>query len=113
MNFILKLIFSIAAIRANREARRMLDREDAILGERLQRHRQARLARRQRAAKHTLGADGIAHPEYRFNPRHSNNTAIYPHFRQHYLDTIRDAAELARSDNPAHCRHAARLARLY
>lgn len=96
--------------RAEQRAVDLLETEDKALAERLRQHR---LVRKQRAAKHTLGADAISHPEYRFNPRHSNDTAIYPHFRQQYLDTIRDAAELARSGNPAHCRHAARLAHLY
>ena len=84
--------------------------QDKALAERLRQHR---LVRKQRAAKRSMGAKHVLHPNYRFNPRHSNDSAIYPHFRQHYLDTIRDAAELARSNNPAHCRHAARLARLY
>ena len=103
----------IRAIRATFDARAeqraidLLETEDKALAERLRQHR---LVRKQRAAKKAMGAEHVMHPGYRFNPRHSNDTAIYPHFRQHYLDTVRDAAELARSGNPAHCRHAARLA---
>lgn len=107
---ILNIFRSIGDARAEQRAIDLLETEDKALAERLRQHR---LVRKQRAAKKAMGTAAISHPDYQFNPRHSNDTAIYPHFRQHYLDTIHDAAELARSDNPAHCRHAARLARLY
>lgn len=98
---------AIGDARAEREAQEMLAKEDAILAQRLAQHR---LATRQREAREAMGTNAISHPGYRFNKRHSNDDAIYSHFRAQYLETIRDAAELARSDNPAHCLHAARLA---
>ena len=67
------------------------------------------LKTKQTVARHRLGTKHIHHPHYRFDPRHSNDTAIYPHFREHYINEVRDAAEVARSDNPAHLRHIATL----
>ena len=69
----------------------------------------ALLKTKQAEARAKLGAKHIHHPHYRFDPRHSNDTAIYPHFRTPYLNEVRDAAEVARSDNPAHLRHIANL----
>ena len=87
----------------------LLEAEDAILAERI---KQRRLAKRQRMARIAMGAKHIGHPEYRFNGRHSNDASIYPHFREGYLETIRDCAEAARGDNPMACLHAARLSHL-
>lgn len=67
------------------------------------------LKTKQAVARNRLGTKHIHHADYRFDPRHSNDTSIYPHFREHYLNEVRDAAEVARSDNPAHTAHAARL----
>lgn len=71
-------------------------------------HNQLKMDTDRTIALHNLGTKYIGHPMYKFDPRHSNDTAIYPHFRQPYLDEIRDAAEVARRDNPAHLRHAAK-----
>ena len=92
--------------RAERRTIAMLEAEDRLLAERIQQHR---LLNRQRMARTSMGAKHISHPDYKFNGRHSNDDAIYAHFRAAYLETVRDAAEVARGDNPAHCRHAARL----
>lgn len=97
---------AIGDARAEREAHEMLVKEDAILAQRLAQHR---LATRQREAREAMGTNAISHPGYRFNKRHSNDDSIYSHFRAHYLETVRDAAEVARGDNPAHCLHEARL----
>lgn len=70
----------------------------------------AELLKTKRAvARHRLGTKHIHHADYRFDPRHSNDTSIYPHFRTPYLNEVRDAAEVARSDNPAHLRHISTL----
>ena len=98
---------AIGDARAERATQELLAREERALERRLAQHR---LAKRQRAARAGMGTNAISHPGYVFNKRHSNDDAIYSHFRAQYLETIRDAAELARSDNPAHCLHAARLA---
>ena len=84
----------------------LLEVEDRLLAERIQQHR---LLNRQRMCRVSMGAKHIGHPDYRFNGRHSNDDAIYTHFREGYLETIRDAAEMARGDNPMACMHAARL----
>lgn len=70
---------------------------------------QARLKAQQAAAREALGANHIGSPQYRFNPRHSNDPAIYPHFRGPMLREIAARAEEDRSGNPAHLRHLARL----
>lgn len=93
--------------RAEQAAYELLQQEDALMAQRLKQHR---LANRQRMCRTSMGTNAISHPNYRFDGRHSNDSSIWPHFRVPYLETVRDAAELARSDNPAHCRHAARLA---
>ena len=93
--------------RAEAKTQALLEAEDKLLAERLKQHR---LANRQRVARTSMGTNAISHPGYKFNKRHSNDDSIWPHFRAQYLEAIRDAAELARSDNPAHCIHAARLA---
>ena len=93
--------------RAERLTEDLLAAEDRLLTERLKQHR---LRNKQRKAREAMGHSAISHPGYKFNARHSNDDAIYTHFRAQYLETVRDAAELARSDNPAHCLHAARLA---
>ncbi len=95
--------------RAEQAAYELLQQEDALMAQRLAQHR---LATRQREAREAMGTNAISHPGYRFNKRHSNDDAIYSHFRAHYLETVRDCAEVARGDNPAHCAHAARLAHL-
>lgn len=104
---IFSLIRAIGDAKAERRTMELLVAEDRTLAERLRQHR---LAKRQRAARAGMGTNAISHPGYVFNKRHSNDDAIYSHFRAQYLETVRDAAEMARSDNPAHCRHAARLA---
>ena len=98
---------AIGDARAEREAQEMLAREERALERRLAQHR---LAKRQRAARAGMGANAISHPGYVFNKRHSNDDAIYSHFRAQYLEMVKDMGELARGDNPAHCLHAARLA---
>ena len=99
---------AIGDARAERASQDLLAKEDEVMRVRLAQHR---LATRQREAREAMGTNAISHPGYVFNKRHSNDDAIYTHFRAQYLETVRDAAELARSDNPAHCMHAARLAR--
>ena len=47
----------------------------------------------------SMGTNAISHPDYRFSGRHSNDSSIWPHFREGYLETIRDCAEVARGDN--------------
>ena len=103
----IRFIRRILDRRAERRAEALLAAEDRLLTERLKQHR---LRKKQRMARISMGARAISHPGYKFNARHSNDDAIYTHFRAQYLETVRDAAELARSDNPAHCLHAARLA---
>ena len=98
---------AIGDARAERAAHEMLAKEDEAMRLRLAQHR---LATRQRDTREAMGTNAISHPGYRFNKRHSNDDSIYSHFRAHYLETVRDAAEMARGDNPAHCLHAARLA---
>lgn len=44
------------------------------------------------AAKEYLGPTWVHHPEYQFNPRHSNDPHIYVAARQPYLQAIRLAA---------------------
>ena len=100
---------AIGDARAERAAHELLAREERLLSQRLAQHR---LATRQRDAREAMGTNAISHPDYRFNKRHSNDDSIYSHFRAHYLETIRDAAEVARSNNDAHCIHAARLGSL-
>ena len=92
--------------RAEAKTLALLETEGAILAERLKRHR---LLSRQRMARISMGAKHIGHPNYRFNGRHSNDSSIWPHFREGYLETIRDCAEVARGDNPMARLHAARL----
>ena len=104
---IFSLIRAIGDAKAERRTMELLVAEDRTLAERLRQHR---LANRQRATREAMGTNAISHPDYAFNKRHSNDDSIYTHFRAQYLEAIRDAAELARSDNPAHCLHAARLA---
>lgn len=104
----IRFIRRILDRRAERLTEDLLAAEDRLLTERLKQHR---LRNKQRMARISMGTRTISHPDYTFNARHSNDDAIYTHFRAQYLETIRDAAELARSDNPAHCMHAARLAR--
>jgi hypothetical protein len=70
----------------------------------------AELLKTKRAvARHRMGAKHISHPNYRFDPRHSPDPSIYPHFRVPYLNEVRDAAEVARSDNPMHLKHIAHM----
>lgn len=97
---------AIGDARAEREAHEMLAKEDEAMRLRLAQHR---LAARQREAREAMGTNAISHPGYRFNKRHSNDDAIYTHFRAHYFETIRDCAEVARGDNKTACLHAARL----
>ena len=106
---IARAIRRILDSRAETKTLALLEAEDAILTELIKQHR---LLNRQRMARIRMGAKQIGHPDYRFNGRHSNDSSIWPHFREQYLETVRDAAEVARSDNPAHCAHAARLARM-
>lgn len=92
--------------RAERAAYELLQQEDVLMAQRLKQHR---LANRQRMCRTSMGTNAISHPDYRFNGRHSNDSSIWPHFREGYLETIRDCAEVARGDNKTACLHAARL----
>lgn len=103
----IRFIRRILDARAERLTEALLEAEDKLLAERIKQHR---LRNKQRVVRTSMGANHIGHPNYRFNGRHSNDSSIYPHFRAQYLETVRAAAEIARSENPAHCRHAARLA---
>ena len=98
---------AIGDARAERAAQETLAKEDEAMRVRLAQHR---LAMRQNNARVALGTNAISHPGYVFNKRHSNDDAIYSHFRAQYLEMVKDMGELARGDNPAHCLHAARLA---
>ena len=103
---IARAIRRILDSRAEAKTLALLEAEDKLLAERIQQHR---LLNRQRMARISMGAKHIGHPNYRFSGRHSNDSSIYPHFREGYLETIRDCAEVARGDNPMACMHAARL----
>lgn len=74
--------------------------------------RRSRLASMQDTVREAMGAKALAHPRYKFDPRHSNDTSVYPHFRQSMINEIAERAEWDRNNNPDHCRHAARLASL-
>ena len=93
--------------RAEAKVHALLEAEDAILTERIKQHR---LRNKQRMCRLSMGTKHIGHPDYRFTGRHSTDASIWPHFREGYLETIRDCAEVARGDNPMACQHAARLA---
>lgn len=101
------LIRAIFDARAEAKTQALLQQEDALMAQRLKQHR---LANRQRMCRTSMGTNAISHPGYVFNKRHSNDDAVYSHFRAQYLEMVKDMGELARGDNPAHCRHAARLA---
>lgn len=98
---------AIGDARAERATQELLAKEDEAMRVRLA---QNKLAKRQRAARAGMGTNAISHPDYCFNKRHSNDSSIYPHFRESYLSMVKDMGETARGDNPAHCLHAARLA---
>lgn len=102
----IRFIRRILDARAERLTEDLLAAEDKLLAERLKQHR---LRNKQRMCRLSMGARHIGHPDYKFNARHSNDDSIWPHFRVPYVETLRDAAEVARSDNPAYCRHVARL----
>lgn len=51
--------------------------------------------------KAEFGSKIINHPEYKFNPRHSNNPEIYIPARQDYLNGIAFLAQVEREKNPA------------
>ena len=50
------------------------------------------------------GAKLIGHPDYRFNPRHSNNPDLFVPARAKFLAAIRSAAAADRERNPAFIR---------
>lgn len=74
--------------------------------------RRSKLKSMQETVREAMGPAALAHPCYKFNPRHSNDTSVYPHFRQSMLNEIAERAGWDRNNNPDHCRHAARLAAL-
>lgn len=55
-------------------------------------------------AKAWLGKRWISHPDYRFDPRHSNNPDIFNAARQPFLANVRLAASADRNRNPAFLR---------
>ena len=55
-------------------------------------------------AKEFLGTNWVRHPDYKFNPRHSNNADIYAQARQPYLTKVIAAAAQDRLGNPAFTR---------
>ncbi len=71
--------------------------------------RMDRLAHRQATVTQHLGNRGIASTFYRFNPRHSNDTGVYPHFREPMIREIAERSQMDRENNPAHLRHIAYL----
>lgn len=58
-------------------------------------------------AKRYLGKNWIGHPDYTFNPRHSNNPEIYIPARAPYMLAISIAARADRENNPAFMRQQA------
>lgn len=55
-------------------------------------------------AKRYLGKSWVAHPEYRFNPRHSTNLDVWAKAREIYVAAVRIAAKMSRERNPAYIR---------
>lgn len=54
--------------------------------------------------KDAWGAKLLCHPDYQFNPRHSNNPDIYGSARKQYLNEIAKNARESREINPAFIR---------
>lgn len=54
--------------------------------------------------KDAWGAKLLCHPDYQFNPRHSNNPDIYGSARKQYLNEIAESAREYREINPAFIR---------
>ena len=65
----------------------------------------AGLDAKREVAKDYLGPRYVNHPQYRFDPRHSNSPDIYVPARQQYLRSVAETARLDRSNNPAFARH--------
>jgi hypothetical protein len=51
--------------------------------------------------KAEFGSRILSHPDYKFNPRHSNNPEIYIPARQDYLNGVAFLAQVEREKNPA------------
>lgn len=47
-----------------------------------------------------MGANWVNHPDYKPNPRHSNNPEIYVPARREYLDQVKELARRDRERNP-------------
>lgn len=57
------------------------------------------------AAKAYLGNRWVLHPNYVFDPRHSNDPHRYVQARQPYLTLVIDAAAADRTANPSFTNH--------
>lgn len=58
------------------------------------------LIQKRREAIAEMGANWVNHPDYKANPRHSNNPEIYIPARREYLAYIKALARIDREKNP-------------